>query len=141
MMNAREYLDSIAVAGKRIKLKEERVQQLRESLTSVSAPMDKEQVSHTRNVSAMADSIARIIDMQHEIDQQLDHLHQLRQEAMRYFDQLDPQYSQMLTLKYYDDLTVSQIEKRLLYSRSSVFRILGEATDALQTLFEKVETK
>ena len=48
-MNARKYLESIRDVSERIKINQERVQRLHESLTSLSAPMDKEQVSHLHN--------------------------------------------------------------------------------------------
>ena len=70
MIDAQEYLTSIQQAGQRIELKIQQVKSLREQLQSISAPLDKEQVSHTRNVAVMSDTIATIVDMEKEIDQQ-----------------------------------------------------------------------
>ena len=53
-MNARQYLKSLRNKESRIQIKMRQIQKLRDRLLSTSAPMDKEQVSHTTNVSVMA---------------------------------------------------------------------------------------
>ena len=70
MIDAREYLHSIRLADSRIQLKIQQVQRLKDRLLSVSMPADKEQVSHTKNVEIMAETIAMIVDKQKEIDQE-----------------------------------------------------------------------
>ena len=55
MIDARDYLNSFRIADSKIQLKSQQMQKLRERLLSLSAPMDKEQVSHTPNVGIMAD--------------------------------------------------------------------------------------
>lgn len=59
-----------ALADSKIQLKSQQMQKLRERLLSLSAPMDKEQVSHTPNVGIMAETIATIVDKQKEIDRE-----------------------------------------------------------------------
>ena len=70
MVNAREYLGYFRVAESRIELKIKQIQSLQDRLCCISIPMDKEQVSHTKSVEIMAETIAMIVDMQKEIDQQ-----------------------------------------------------------------------
>ena len=70
MIEAKKYLKSFKARENKIALKIARVKALRDKLTSLSVPMDKEQVSHTKNVSIMADTIAMIADIEKEIDQQ-----------------------------------------------------------------------
>ena len=70
MIDAREYLESIKRDELRIGLKVKLIQNLHDQLCSISGSVPTEQVSHTRNVSAMADTVATIIDMQNEIDHQ-----------------------------------------------------------------------
>ena len=55
MTDAREYLTSIRKAEERLSLKKRQVENLRDRLTSLSVPTDKEVVSHTPNVGVMAD--------------------------------------------------------------------------------------
>lgn len=47
MIDAREYLHSFRIADSKIQLKIQQVQKLNDRLLSLTAPMDKEQVSHT----------------------------------------------------------------------------------------------
>ena len=64
MVDAREYLSYFRVAESRIRLKIKQIQSLQDRLRSISVPMDNEQVSHTRNVEIMAETISIIVDMQ-----------------------------------------------------------------------------
>ena len=48
MIDAREYLHSFRIADSKIQLKIQQVQKLNDRLLSLTAPMDKEQVSHTK---------------------------------------------------------------------------------------------
>lgn len=138
MINARQYLEKILEAEERIKLKQEQIQHLHESLTSLSAPMDKEQVSKTKNVAVMSDTIARILDMEKEVDSQMERLLHIRQQAQRHFDMLAPQDTRLLTARYIQGESIQAMMSRFHYSRATTFRRLADATDHLQQLFEKL---
>ena len=137
-MTAREYLQTILDAGKRIQIKQDEVKRLHESLTSLSISTDKEQVSHTRNVSLMSDTISRIVDMEHEIDQQLNALYSLHREAAKYFDHLRPEYAKVLIDRYIRGMTIPDLMKTYNYCRRNVYRIIDSATNELQMLFNKL---
>lgn len=38
-------------------------------MSNITAPMDKEQVSHTKNVSAMQNTMAMVLDIEEEISE------------------------------------------------------------------------
>ena len=61
MIEAKKYLKSFKALENKIALKIARVKALRDKPTSLSVPMDKEQVSHTTNVSIMADNLDVIL--------------------------------------------------------------------------------
>lgn len=61
MIEAKKYLKSFKTRENKIALKIARVKALRDKPTSLSVPMDKEQVSHTKNVSIMADNLDVIL--------------------------------------------------------------------------------
>jgi hypothetical protein len=67
MMMAFDYLDSLRTIEIRIQIKTRQAQHLRDTMSSITAPMDKEQVSHTKNVSAMQDTMAMVLDIEEEI--------------------------------------------------------------------------
>ena len=60
MLKAFDYLDSIRVMKLRIQIKTRQAQQLRDTVSNITASMDEEHVSHTKNTSAMADAIFAI---------------------------------------------------------------------------------
>ena len=84
MTNAREYLKSFREEEAKISLKVRQLQTLRDQLTSISVSMDKEQVSHTKNVSVMSETIARIVDLEQEIRQMDERLTESKCEAYHY---------------------------------------------------------
>ena len=138
MVNARLYLEKIADAGARIRLNQERAQRLHESLLSLSAPMDKEQVSHTKNVTLMQDTIARIIDMEREIDHQTDELLALHQKARVYFNMPKASSRPVLTSRYLDNMEYADVAKAMNYAESTMYRVLREAIAELQELFNSL---
>lgn len=110
-MNARKYLKSIQVKESRIKIKMQQIQKLRDRLLSTSAPMDKEQVSHTTNVGVMADTIAMIVDMQKEVDMQSAEYLKQKWEAMNLMDQIKPESAEILIDRYFEGKTFPEIGK------------------------------
>ena len=92
-VNALEYLKSFRLAESRIQLKTRQVKDLQDRLLCISAPMDKEVVSHTPNVGVMADTIAMIVDLQKEIDQQAAIIIHQKRELFLLLDQIDPDYA------------------------------------------------
>lgn len=88
MIDVRESLKSFRREEAKLALKVKQLQSLREWLTSFSVSTDKEQVSHTKNVSMMSKTIARIVDMEKEIDLLKDRLTESKYEAYHYFDQI-----------------------------------------------------
>ncbi len=110
-MNARKYLKSIQVKESRIKIKMQQIQKLRDRLLSTSAPMDKEQVSHTTNVGVMADTIALIVDMQKEVDMQSAEYLKQKWEAMNLMDQIKPESAEILIDRYFEGKTFPEIGK------------------------------
>ena len=67
MMKAFDYLDSVRVIEIRIQIKTRQAEHLRDTMSNITAPLDKEQVSHTKNVSAMQDTMAMVLDLEEEI--------------------------------------------------------------------------
>ena len=91
MINAREYLRSFRIAEKRIRLNTQQVQHLWDQVLSISAPMDKEQVTHTKNTDVMGETVAAIIDIQKEIDRQTSELYKKQREAYILFEMISPE--------------------------------------------------
>lgn len=115
-MNARQYLKSLRNKESRIQIKMRQIQKLRDRLLSTSAPMDKEQVSHTTNVSVMADTIAMIVDMQKEVEAQTVEYLKQKWEAMKLMDQIKPESAEILIDRYFEGKTFTEIGKERFIS-------------------------
>jgi alpha-beta hydrolase superfamily lysophospholipase len=73
-MTAKEYLSQAYRLDKRIDSKLEQLSDLRDTTTKATAVMNNTPVSHTRNVHSLQDTIAKIVDMEHELDRDIDAL-------------------------------------------------------------------
>lgn len=139
-MNARDYLESLQEDSERIQIKQEQVQRLHESLTALSVPTDKEQVSHTKNVTVLADTVAQIVDMEKEIDQQLELLYQKQRQARAFFSQLKPKYEKILIERYINRKQIEELMDELCFSRTDAFRQIAAAINALQQFLDSQKT-
>lgn len=137
-MNARKYLESIRDVSERIKINQERVQRLHESLTSLSAPMDKEQVSHTKNVDVMGQTIARIIDLEHEIDEETKGFYETRNQAEIYINMITPFYGRLLIARYIKGMEMEAISKEYKLAVSTTFRYFNSGVNELQEVFDQL---
>lgn len=138
-MNAREYLESFIQSEKKIELKINQVQKLQESLTMLSAPMDKEQVSHSRNVSVMAETVAQIVDMEKEIDQQTAELFNRKRKVFLLLDQISSDSASLLTEHYLNAIPLSEISKARFVSIRHIQRKLNRALDEFQPILDQAK--
>ena len=66
-MQAREYLEQVGDLKARIELKRKQLHSLRDTLIIGSAPMDSEQVTHSRNSDSIGGKLAAIVDTEREL--------------------------------------------------------------------------
>ena len=137
MIDAREYLQYFKVAESRIELKIKQIRSLQDRLSSLSAPMDKEQISHTRNVAIMADTIAVIVDMQKEIDQQTSEIFKRKKEAFSLLDHIKPENAEILIDRYFDAKSLPVISQSLHVSKRQTQRRLSEAIQEFQIILNE----
>lgn len=140
-MNARNYLKSIQAKESRIKIKMQQIQRLRDRLLSTSAPMDKEQVSHTTNVGVMADTIAMIVDMQKEVDMQSAEYLKQKWEAMTLMDQIKPESAEILIDRYFEGKTFPEIGKERFITGRQAQRKEYTAIKEFQQVLDESEAE
>ena len=132
MIDAREYLNYFRIAESRIELKAKQIQSLQDRLQSLSPALDQEHVSHTKNVTVMADTIAIITDIQRDIDQQTSEIFQRKREAYQLLDQISPENAAILIERYFDGKTVQAICQMIHVTKRQAQRRINEAIDELQ---------
>ena len=124
-----DYLNSVINAKMRL------VSALRDSLGISAPPTDAEHVSHTRNVHAMQDRIAAIVDAERETDALVDELVDLKNTVGSAINRLsDPREVDYLTRRYFMGSSVRDIAREDNYSRRRVEQILKDGVTHLEPL-------
>ncbi|MBR3016727.1 MAG: hypothetical protein IKH57_06560 [Clostridia bacterium] len=139
MINAHDYLQSFRVAEQRIQLKIQQVQKLREQLINISAPLNQEQIAHTKNVGIMGDTVAAIIDIENEIDQQTSQLYRRKKEAYHMLDQIRPESAMLLIERFLNGKTVETMSRELHVCKRHAQRKLNDAILEFQSILNTLE--
>ena len=137
MIDARDFLKSIRIADSRIRMKMEQVQRLKDQLLRISAPLDKEQVSHTKNMEAMAETIAMIVDKQREIDQENKELTRKKCEIIELSGQMPADNAKILLNHFLEGKTILAIGKELFITKRQAQRRVNEALAEFQQLLNE----
>ena len=141
MTDARMFLKSIGEADARIQLKIRQMQDLRNQLLILTRPMDQEQVTHTKNVGVMADTVAMIVDIQEEIDHQARDFLEKKRDAIRMMGMIPPESADILAARYFDRKTFDEIGKMMYITKRHVIRKHNEALAEFQAVLEQNESK
>ena len=80
MMNALEFLQQVYMLEQRIETKLRQISILRSLAESVRSFAGDEPVSHTRNVTALEDSVIKIVEQEKELNAEIDRLVDLKKE-------------------------------------------------------------
>ena len=139
MIDAREYLNYFRVAESRIRLKIKQIKSLQDRLLILSPSLDQEHVTHTKNVTIMADTVAIITDMQRDIDQQTSEIFQRKREAFQLLDQISPENAAILIERYFDGKTVQTISQMIHVTKRQAQRRINEAIEELQSILNSDE--
>jgi DNA-directed RNA polymerase specialized sigma subunit len=132
-VTAKEYLNQAYWLDRRINSKLEQLTSLRAIATKTTSVMGGEAVSHSRNAHSMEDVIAKIVDMQSGINDDIDRLVDLKQEIMQVIKSVrDPELQTLLELRYlcYKDWT--EIAREMHCTESNVFKIYTKALQAVK---------
>ena len=131
-MTPKEYLNQAYWLDRRIDSKLEQLSALRDPATKTTAVMEGEVVSHTRNVHSLQDVIAKIMDMEAEINSDIDALVDLKRDIMRTIKEIgNPEYQTLLELRYLCFKRWEEISMIMNYSVRRIFQIHDEAMEKL----------
>lgn len=127
-MKAKEYLSQARVLDQRITISLERVDRLRSMTQKITATMNSEPVSHTRNVSSMEDMIIRLMEEKDALSVAISQLLDLKHEITAVLDQIqDPDRHLILEMRYLCYNTWEQIAEVMNMHVRTVFRLHGRA--------------
>ena len=134
-MNPKEYLSRYRRLNLRINSLIEEQQRTRELAMSVSAPMSGGG-GHSSG-DRIGKIIAKLVDLENEINSDIDRLISLRKEVESIIDGVpDETQRQLLRLRYINGKTFEQIAVEMHYSWRHIIRIHGDALSAVRNVIE-----
>ena len=123
-MNAKEYLSQAWMMEKQIESKLQQIAALRSSAEGLNQCISAEPVSHSRNVSAMQDTVNKLIEAEMELNAEIDSLVDLKQEIKDIINQ------------------VKNVTYRLILEKRHLSFMKWEViAEDLKTLCEKLDVK
>lgn len=127
-MTSKEYLSQAYRIDQRINSKLEQIVSLRALATKATSALSDTPPSGTRNVHSMEDIIAKIVDLENEINRDIDILVDLKRELVSVIREIDnTEYQTLLELRYLCFKTWEQIAVDMGYSLQHIFRIHDKA--------------
>ena len=134
-MKAKEYLERAYWLDQMIDSKLEQVASLRAMATKTTTIIKRDVVSHSRNMHSMEDTVAKIADMEAEINADIDRLVDLKKEIGETIRRVeDPELRILLELRYLCYKGWPEIAGSIRCADSSVFRVHRRALDAVKNI-------
>ena len=131
-MTRKEYLNQAYWLDRRIDSKLEQLSALKEMATKTTNIMNDDVVSHSRNLHSLQDVISKIIDMQAEINNDIDHLVNLKQEIMQVIKEVqNPEHQILLEQRYLCFKSWESVAEELGYNVRHVYRLHDEAVEQI----------
>lgn len=135
-MNAKEYLSQAIWLDQRINNKLEQKEQLEALAKRVTVNFTQEKVSGGRaTTSPMEDATVKLIDLCHEINDDIDELITLKAEILEIISKVDDPVSQLLLqMRYIEGKTWEEVAYDLDYNSRTVFKIHGRALKEIEKI-------
>ena len=135
-MNAKEYLSQAMWLDQRINSKLEQKEQLEALAKRVTVNFTQEKVSGGRaTTSPMEDATVKLIDLCHEINDDIDELITLKAEILEIISKVDDPVSQLLLqMRYIEGKTWEEVAYDLDYNSRTVFKIHGRALKEIEKI-------
>ena len=131
-MTPKEYLNQAYWLDRRIDSKLEQLSELRKIAVKTTSIMIEDVVSHTRNVHSMQDVIAKIVDMQAEINADIDRLVDLKSEIMHVIKAVrNPEHQTLLELRYLCFKSWEYVAEQMGYNVRHIYRLHDEAVEQI----------
>jgi DNA-directed RNA polymerase specialized sigma subunit len=131
-MTAKEYLGQAYRIDQRINSKLEQVASLNELATKCTTTLTGMPRNPNHGTSTMAEAVAKIIDLQTEINHDIDTLVDLKREMVKLIKAVDnTEHQTLLELRYLCFKTWEQIAVDMGYNVRHVYRLHDEAVGSI----------
>lgn len=140
MMTAREYLGQYLIARKRITKLQGELRSLRDLCDQVTVDPTSEKVQSSGNKDRLGNVIAKIVDKEAEINEQVGVAFDLMNEIEECIDMLeDPDEQLVLQMKYIECKSWEEVINSLAWSERSMFRKYREAMDKMDLIVKNID--
>jgi len=136
-MTAKDYLRQVRTLDLKIESRTKEKEDLRERAMCVSAVRtDGDKVTNSGSPETFEGLIAKVADMEAEVDELVDEFVTLRHRIIGEIHGLeDPRYIQLLTLRYIDYMNLDEIGEYMHYSYEHTRRLHGEALQEFESCY------
>ena len=132
-MTAREYLSQAYNLDRRIENRLEQLASLRQLATKTTNILKSDRVSTTRVTTGFQETIARMIDMEEEINAEIDRLVDLKAELRQVICSVpDPEAQMLLELRYLCFKPWKEIAEAMNYHVRHIYRIHDRALEMIR---------
>ena len=131
-MSTKDYLSQAYRIDQRINSKLAQVMSLRDLLGKATGTLSGAPKAATPNAHSMEDTIAKMVDLENEINEDIDALVDLKAAIMRRIKRLEnTEYQTILELRYLCFKRWEEVSVELGYSIQHLFRLHDEALEAV----------
>lgn len=133
-MNAKDFLSQAMFIDQEINAKLNRLSSLKALTTQTSFAMKETLVCHARNVHRLQDIVAKIADLTEEINQEIDHLVNLKREISDCIGNVPvPECRILLEQRYLCYFSWADIADQFGYGMSNIYRLHKKALTLIKT--------
>ena len=137
-MRAIDFLMRATLAEKKLTSALEKVVRYRASVQRMTASLDGNQVSHSRNVTAQEDAMIRYIEVSDEAARLSKEKNDILDEIYAVLDQLENESSRTILKRFYiDHASVATIDKEMYLNRQYLYEKKAIALEELDELLSK----
>lgn len=135
-MTTKDYLNQISRLNRMINNKLVEIQQLKEMSCSISAITNSERVQTSLSPDKIGSSIAKIDEMERNIDSMIDEYVDKKNLIISQIDSIENEtYYNILFAKYVERKTFEKIADEMTYSWRQIVRLHGRALQEFERLY------
>lgn len=136
-MDPKTYLRQIELADAKIEAQLEEIYQLRQMITKVTPSLHDDPVTGSGSQDKLGNTIAKIVDLEAEINRAIDNYVDLRKEIMATLDKVrDPDQYQVLHKRYFERKAWEQISVEMGYTYRNICYIHGKALQTVDAILK-----
>ena len=137
-MNVKDFLNRIRKIDLLINVKLDEITSLRDRMTNITVNSERERVQSSMYGDKFADTIARIIDLEDSVNNDIDVLVKYKELARKLIEKLDDEiYKVILYDRYFRGCTFEEIAVGIGYSWRWTCKLHGRALQKLNEIIEK----